>query len=197
MPHFDFKPAVTQVHFYRSQRGVIEDEYVSEVKVKDYSGEGSIDIFELYIDITLSGLDTLTNPMSMFLLETRQDFDESIYEPFYINIVSYTQRGQRDTIIHGLKSIYINEDTLKQGSVNLVSLINKFRNDIPNILPDDQEPVNYDNIEMIYFVKVFYSTEEILSEKQLNEYMWEPYYNLFATKIPVSLPGKEGYLGEQ
>lgn len=187
MPHFNFKPAVTYVNFIRNQRGLEEDNHITEVALEPYDERKGPDVFELSIEIKLSGLDMLINPMNKFLIEEMHSEDiSSFYEPFYIYVVTYTQRGQRDILVHGVRSQYISEEMLKEKSIEIMSFIGKFRND-EHLFPEGKDKVNYDFVTHIYFVKVFYSNEPINNEDELEMYMWEPSFELFKTKIPIKL----------
>lgn len=192
MPDFNFKPAITQINFYRDQRGLKEDEHITEVVLEPYVENESPDVFELYLEFTLSGLDMLTNPMTKFMIEEGYSDIISVYEPFYVYVVTYTQRGQRDIVIHGVNSQYISEELLKEKNIEIISFIEKFRNDEPAILREDNFPIDYDFVSMIYFVKIFYSSEPIDNEDTLERYMWEPYFELFKTKIPIKLNLSDG-----
>lgn len=180
MPNFDFTPSLMEVSFYRGQTGLKEDEYISEIKLKD--GKEN-DVFELGMRVKLGGLDYLRHPL------TEEDPEDN-YVPFYLNIATSTQRGQKDVVINGVVTEYFDKKRMKKGSESLQLTLTKFRNDSPTVFEDEAEiqdnyVFKYDFISNIYFVTVFVTDYEILTEDELRSEFFSPYINvLYNSKIP-------------
>lgn len=180
MPDFNFKPSVMGVSFYRGQRGLDGDDYITEVKLDDPEALNGTEVFELGMKITLGGLDYLRNPITPV-----EGIDDN-YVPFYLNIATFTQRGQRDIVVGGVYSEYFDKERLKKGTETLQLTLTKFRNDLPIRFDDDNHEFKYDFIQSIYFVRVFVTEYEIQTKEQLsNEIFGFNQFNvLFETKIP-------------
>ena len=88
MPDFNFNPSISEVRFFRHYYG--EDE-LQPIYNENAGGRA----FELVMKLAISGLNYLNNPVS-----------ENSYVPFYLNIITYTQRGMRDIVTHGLITEY-------------------------------------------------------------------------------------------
>lgn len=182
MPDFNFKPSVMGVSFYRGQRGLDGDEYITEVKLDDPECLHGTEVFELGMRITLGGLDYLRNPV------TSVEEIESNYVPFYLNIATFTQRGQRDIVVGGVFSEYFDKERLKKGTESLQLTLTKFRNDMPSKFDDDIHEFKYDFIQNIYFVRVFVTEYEIQTKEQLSKEIFglNQFNVLFETKIPYA-----------
>ena len=182
MPDFNFKPSVMGVSFYRGQRGLDGDDYIVEVKLDDPEHLKGTEVFELGMRITLGGLDYLRHPLTPV-----EEIDDN-YVPFYLNIATYTQRGQRDIVVGGVFSQYFDKERLKKGSETLQLTLTKFRNDMPIRFEGDSHDFKYDFIQNIYFVKVFTTDYDIQTKEQLSEEIFglNQYNVLFETKIPYA-----------
>lgn len=177
MPDFNFKPSITEFSFYRGQRDFPEDKYITEIKLLPREEE-SVDVFELGMRLTLSGLDYLRHP-----LFPADKMDDN-YLPFFLHIATYTQRGQRDFVVDGVRTHYISKEMMEKGSVKIQLTLTKFNNVDSLRFPDDNHDFEYDFISNILFLRVFMTRENIEDAEVLEEEMFQPYNLLFETKIP-------------
>ena len=173
MPDFNFQPSLMSVHF---ERGQSSSEPISEIKLKKPS-EG-LDVFELSMILTFGGLDYLYDPVTHYIDGVKN------YRECYVNILTYTQRGQRDAIVNGLYTVRFDEEILKKGSHTLQLTLTKFRNDEPSIYKG--EIIRYNYVSTIYSVKVFVSENDNIDEGKLHDLIYDEdsYPVLFNTKIP-------------
>lgn len=180
MPHFDFKPAVMSTRFYRYGSGKPEDENITKIELTAES-----DVFELGFEITLGGLNHLKYPEYYIsrIGKKNINLDHDGYMPFYLNFIFYYQRGMRDSVLLNHYSIYVDEEMLKQDSINIMYTITKFRKDIENELEESLPP---DFINGIYHLSVSMSYEEISLENKedFGDIVFDNFQTIFQTKIP-------------
>lgn len=159
MPHFNFLPSIEEVKFIQSQTG---NNNIDEI----YEFE---EVFELAMEFTIGGLKYLENPLR-----------ENEYVPFYLNTITYTQRGTRDTVIHGLISEYFDERYSNTNNQKRFVTLTKFRR-------SERDDGNvFDFIQNIYFVEIFVTNKKITTKEELAEVLKSKYQEnvLFKTKIP-------------
>lgn len=178
MPDFNFRPSIMGVSFYRGQRGNPEDDYISEIKFDDFTGENGAEGFELGMRLTLGGLDYLRHPL------LPKHLMEHNYETFYLHIATYTQRGMRDFVIGGVVSEFISEEIMKKGSFDMQLTLTKFHNQMKTRFEDEDRDFEYDYISNILFVRVFMTKQPLEDTNDLNSEMFERYNLLFETKLP-------------
>lgn len=173
MPDFDFQPSVMSVHF---ERGQVSQEPITEIKLKKLSD--GIDVFELSMIMTFGGLNYLYDPVMYYVDGVKN------YRDFYVHILTYTQRGQRDTIVNGLFTVHFDEEILKKGNHTIQLTLTKFRNDEPSKY--EGEPIHYNFVSTTYYVKVFMSDNDNFDENKLHDLIYDRYMYpvLFKTKIP-------------
>lgn len=162
MSLYNFLPSINKIKFVESQTS---NDNLSNINSFE-------NVFELAVDLEIGGLNFIKNPVKE---------NESI--PFFLNIVTYTQRGNRDAVVHGFYNREYTKEILDSGiSYDRISImLNKFRK-------DEKPFVKYDFISSIFFVKIFVSTEEITTSAALDDYLFSNaygYYELFKTKIPM------------
>ena len=118
--------------------------------------------------LAISGLNYLNNPVS-----------ENSYVPFYLNIITYTQRGMRDIVTHGLITEYFDEERGQRESEILQITLTSFYNSA------EIDEYTYDFISGIYFVEIFTSNYKINTKEELEKELFSSNSNrLFKTKIP-------------
>lgn len=164
MPDFNFNPSISEVSFFRHYYG--EDELQPII-----NGNAGNRAFELVMKLGISGLSYLKNPVS-----------HNTYESFYLNIITYTQRGQRDIVTHGLITEYFDYERSQNNSEVLQVTLTSFHNSI------DLDKYTYDFISGIYFIEIFITSYRISTQEQLEEeiMLLNSYNRLFKTKIPYT-----------
>ena len=175
MSGFDFRPSITDFKFYKLKEGSGEDEVFSKIKLKEYKEGDPIDTFEIGIQLTLNGLDYLRNPLLPI---------EDSYMPFYLHIATYTQRGQRDFVVDGVWTQYVDQAMMEKGTLYLKMPLLKFNNAKPLRFEDDKKDFKYDFVSNILYLKVFITQNPIENSEELQEEMFQTYNLLFQTKIP-------------
>lgn len=154
-------PSINKVRFIESQSG---NDHIKNINQKR---EG---YFELGMELVLGGLN---------LME-----DENYpFQSFYINVATYTQVGQKEIIIHGVRSEKFNLKRVTNavdGEEELYYYINKFRSDELNSMV-------YDFKYNIFWVEIFYTVNFINTEEELKKSLFgNSNLTLFRTKIPYS-----------
>lgn len=159
MPHFNFLPSIEEVKFIQSQSG-----YENIDNIYDFD-----EVFELGMEFTIGGLKYLKNPLY-----------ENEYASFYLNTITYVQRGMKDIVVNGLISEHFDERFSETNNQKRYVMLTKFRNSI------EEDGNMYDFINNIYFVEIFVTKEEIKTKESLEEFLQLPHYEniLFKTKIP-------------
>ena len=161
MPDFNFNPSISEVRFFRHYYG--EDE-LQPIYNENAGGRA----FELVMKLAISGLNYLNNPVS-----------ENSYVPFYLNIITYTQRGMRDIVTHGLITDYFDEERGQRESEILQITLTSFYNSA------EIDKYTYDFISGIYFVEIFTSNYKINTKEELEKELFSSNSNrMFKTKIP-------------
>lgn len=161
MPDFNLNPSISDIglfiHFFGDE-GL--DPFLNFEKVPC--------TFELVMKFTLSGMKYLKNPIS------------NAYAPFYLNIVSYTQRGQRDIVTHGLVTEFFDEERLIRNQETLEVYLNTFYNS------PEMDGYSYDFISNIYFVEIFLTSYEIKNTQDLERELFDHSNpnRLYRTKVP-------------
>lgn len=160
MSHFNFLPSIEEVKFIQSQTG---DSNIDNIYEFDQ-------VFELAMEFTIGGLKYLKNPLR-----------DNEYIPFYLNTITYTQRGTRDTVIHGLISEYFDDKYSNTNNQKRFVTLTKFR-------PYDErdDGTVFDFIQNIYFVEIFITNKMITTKEELAEMLKSKNQQnvLFKTKIP-------------
>lgn len=152
-------PSINRVNFFENQSG---NNHIHNINTFRN------DTFELSMELVLGGLNLL-------------EHDFYPFQDFYINVVTYTQRGYKDIVIHGLRSEKFDLDRIRSannGEERLIYFINKFRH-------YPYEELIYDFKFNIYWVEVFYSTSFIENVEELESSLFGN-LTLFKTKIPYS-----------
>lgn len=159
MQRFNYLPSIEQLNFFQSQTGNNDLDNIYDFE----------QVFELAMSVTLGGFKYLHDP------ENNNEF-----QPFYLNILTYVQRGMRDRVIHGLVTEYFDDTYSEATNVQRMLTLTKFRNS------QKEDGFAYDFISHIYYVEIFITRHKITTDAELNEEIIFPYrWNLlFRTKIP-------------
>lgn len=178
MPNFNFMPSVMGVSFYRHYKDAMPEENITEINTDKISNLEHPDDYNLGIRLTLSGLDYLRNPL------TKEDDIDKNYETFYLNIATYTQRGDRDYVVDKMSTTYVDEEILKKGKATFDVIVAEFPYGEPIRFDDMEQDFEYDFISNIMFVRAFTTKNFIETHTELNTALFAGYNLLFESKLP-------------
>lgn len=143
MVHMNYLPAVSNLTLYAN------GEPIDGGIVLHDNDEVNIDV-----KLTLSNLSFIKQPQ-----------DETIIEPLFLYLMHYTQRGQRDIVLHHIEEYPLTVDKLSQDTVEIQYNIGKFNK--PFIFSGEDYEFKYDLIENILFFKVLCSKSRMDSDNEI------------------------------
>ena len=163
MSSFNFSPILTNVGFYTDINTVPKNQITQLINVRDLK--------RILIYFTMIGAKYTASPI---------DWNQNKKFDFYINVALINYRGGKEPVIYNNYSHHVSEETVFPNEEMfglLIDLVDEKMINDPNF--------NFDLTSTYLQCVIFHSEREITNQNELQAYLFEPYYVLYSSKLPI------------